>query len=86
MRNAIDEPDRQVHQRHRQQLVVEGRQTALAEPRVERDVRRPIDDTEEDAPELGPWRGRRIGEQQVHAEEDGDRDLVVDEEIGADQP
>ena len=79
----VDELNEQVHHRHGQQLVVEPRVPVGAEHAVQRDYSQPVQHAECKPPELAARGRRRIGEQQVHAQEDGDRDVGVDEVVRA---
>ena len=82
-RQAVEQADRQVQQGHRQQLVVEGGEADAAEQRVAGHDPGPVEGAEQQAPRRGAGGGGGIGEQQVHAEEDGDGDVGVVEVVDA---
>src|SRR5262245_34045125 len=75
LREPVDEFDRQVEDRDLQKLVVKSRQAKVPEQCVERDGADAVQRTKDYTSQIGAWRRRRIGEQQMHPEEDGDRNI-----------
>ena len=63
LRRPVDGSHHQIQNRHRQQLVVERRHAEVTQQRKQRDDAQPIEDAEEEAPQLGARRRGGIGEQ-----------------------
>ena len=80
---AIDRFDRQIHERHGQQLVVERRRPQAAEDVIQRDDTRRVEDAEQDPSKVGSRRCRGIREKEMHAKKHCDRNVRVDEVVRA---
>src|SRR5678816_3409802 len=80
-RNAIDTFDRKIEKRHLEKLVVEGWHPHAAKQLIQQHRAQAVQDAKENPSRLGPWRRRGICEQQMHAEEHGNRNVGVVEKV-----
>ena len=82
-REPVQQLNREVQHRHLQQLVVERGYAGPRQQRVQRQGADTVERPEHEAPHLCPRRRGRIGEQEVHAQKHGNRDIRVVKEIDA---
>src|SRR5215831_489186 len=82
-RSAIDQFDREIHERYLKQLVVERRHSITAEQLIQRGASQSVDRPKNDPTQFRSRRCRRIRKQQMHSKKDGDRNVRIVEKIDA---
>ena len=82
---AVETRRKHVEDRHREQLVVEVGRADGVQHCGARDHARAVDQPEQDPAPVRPGRCRRVREEEVQPQEDGNRDIGVVEEVDAGQ-